>query len=199
MVDDVFLSPPIFGVPNSALGVTNASGQLLQFGPQGSLIPYNTGIQTGNPIFNSGGDGLRLSQVSNLLSPTERINLDTLMHFQINEHVNAFGEGYFSETHATNLLAQPAYNAAIFGEGGTNTGNFVLSINNPYLTPGDRALIQTALNNYAATLPLGSLQYGGVPAGPNQPAYPAWNNQQFYVSRASVDLESGLATATQTV
>lgn len=199
MVDDVFLSPPTFGVPNSALGVTNGAGQLLQFGPQGSLVPYNTGIQTGNPIFNSGGDGLRLSTVSNLLSPTERINLDTLMHFQINEHINAFGEGYFSETHATNLLAQPAYNAAIFGEGGTNTGNFVLSINNPYLTPGDRALIQTALNNYAATLPLGSLQYGGVPAGPNQPAYPAWNNQQFYVSRASVDLESGLATATQTV
>jgi iron complex outermembrane receptor protein len=200
MVDDVYLSPPIFGVPNTALGVTNAAGQLLQFGPSGTLIPYNTGVQTGNPIFNSGGDGLRLSQVSNLLAPTERINLDTLMHFQINEHINAFGEGYFSETHATNLLSQPAYNAAIFGEGGTSTGNFVVSINNPYLTAGDRALIQTALNNYAATLPLGSLQYGGVTAGPNQPAsYPAWNNQQFYVSRASTDLQSGLATDTQTV
>jgi iron complex outermembrane recepter protein len=201
MVDDVFLSPPIFGVPNSALGVTNGAGQLLQFGPSGTLIPYNTGVQTGNPIFNSGGDGLRLSQVSNLLSPTERINLDTLMHFQITEHINAFGEGYFSETHATNLLAQPAYNAAIFGTGGTSTGNFVVSINNPYLTPGDRALIQTALNNYAATLPLGGLVYGGVTAsGPSSPVtYPAWNNQQFYVSRASTDLESGLATDTQIV
>lgn len=201
MVDDVFLSPPIFGVPNTALGVTNGAGQLLTFGPNGTLIPYNTGTQTGNPIFNSGGDGLRLSTVSNLLSPTERINIDTLMHFQLNDHVNAFGEGYFSETHATNLLSQPAYNAAIFGGGGTSTGNFVLSINNPFLTPGDRALIQTALNNYAATLPLGGLVYGGTTAsGPSSPvAYPAWNNQQFYVSRASTDLESGRATATQTV
>lgn len=198
LVDDVFLSPPIFGVPNTALGVTNGAGQLLTFGPTGSLVPYNTGVQTGNPIFNSGGDGLRLSQVSNLLSPTERINVDTLTHFQINDHINWFGEGYFSETHATNLIAQPAYNAAIFGGGGTVNGNFVVSLNNPFLTPGDRALISAALNNYAATLPLGSLQYGGVTAGPGQPVtYPAWNNQQFYVSRANTDLQGGEATATQ--
>jgi iron complex outermembrane receptor protein len=200
LVDDVFLSPPAFGVPNSALGVTNGAGQVLQFGPNGNLIPYNTGTQTGNPIFNSGGDGLRLSQVSNLLSPTERINIDTLTHYQLNDHINIFGEGYFSETHATNLLAQPAYNAAIFGGGGTVNGNFVVSLNNPFLSPGDRALIQAALNNYAATLPLGSLQYGGVTAGPGQPvSYPAWNNQQFYISRSSTDLQSGRATATQTV
>ena len=200
MVDDVFLSPPIFGVPNTALGITNGAGQLLTFGPTGTLIPYNTGIQTGNPIFNSGGDGLRLSTVSNLLSPTERINIDTLMHFQINDRINVFGEGYFSETHATNLLSQPAYNAAIFGGGGTVNGNFVISLNNPYLTPGDRALISAALNNYAATLPLGSLQYGGVTAGPGQPvSYPAWNNQQFYIGRASTDLQSGRATGTQTL
>ena len=41
----------------------------------------------------SGGDGLRLSQVSNLLSPTERINFDTLMHFQDQRHVNALRRG----------------------------------------------------------------------------------------------------------
>jgi iron complex outermembrane receptor protein len=200
LVDDVFLSPIDFGVPNSALGVTNGGGQLLAFGPGGTLVPYNVGTPTGNPIFNSGGDGLRLSTVSNLLSPTERINTDTLMHFQINDHLNVFGEGYFSETHATNLLSQPAYNAGIFGQGGTVNGNFVVSLNNPFLTVADRALIQAALNNYAATLPLGSLQYQGVTAGGSQPiSYAAWNNQQFYVSRASTDLQSGRATDTQTL
>jgi iron complex outermembrane recepter protein len=200
MLDDVFFSPGIFGVPNSAIGVTNGAGQVTQFGPSGSLIPYNVGTQTGNPIFNSGGDGLRLSQVSNLLSPTERINVDTLMHFQINDRLNAFGEGYFSETHATNLLSQPAYNTGLFGTAGTPNGNFVISINNPYLTPTDRALIQTALNNYAASLPFGAPLYGGVTAGPGQPvSYPAWNTSQFYISRASVDLQSGRATDTQIV
>ncbi|MEO9055800.1 MAG: TonB-dependent receptor [Steroidobacteraceae bacterium] len=200
LVDDAFFSPGIFGVPNSTLGVTNGAGQVTQFGPNGQLIPYNVGTPTGNPIFNSGGDGERLSQVSNLLAPTERINLDTLMHFQINDRINAFGEGYFSETHATNLLAQPAYNTGLFGTAGTPNGNFVISINNPYLTPTDRGLIQTALNNYAASFPFGGPLYGGVTAGPGQPvSYPAWNTSQFYISRASVDLQSGRATDTQTV
>jgi len=198
LVDDTLLAPGA-GLTGNLVGVTNAAGQTLAFGPNGSLQPYNTGTTTGNPIFASGGDGLRLSTVSNLLSPTERTNIDTLMHFQINDHVNAFGEGYFSGTHATNLLAQPAYNTNLFGTGGTSNGNFVVSINNPYLTPADRALIQTALNNYAASLPLGPNLFPGQPAGPNQPAYAPWNNQQFYVSRANTDLQSGLATQTQTV
>jgi iron complex outermembrane receptor protein len=191
LVDDVFFSPPIFGVPNTALGVTNAQGQLLAWSGSNSLQPYNTGTQTGNPVFNSGGDGLRLSQVSNLLSPTERINTDVLGNFKINDAVTAFAEGWFSETHATNLRAQPAYNAAIFGGGGTVNGNFVININNPFLSPSDRSLIQQALNNYAATLPLGGLLYGGAPG------YPAWNNSQFYVARANLDLQGGEATATQ--
>jgi outer membrane receptor protein involved in Fe transport len=199
LVDDTFLAPAV-GLTGTVVGVTNGAGQTLAFGPNGQLQPYNTGTVTGNPIFASGGDGLRFSTVSNLLSPTERTNIDTLMHFQINDHLNAFGEGYFSESHATNLLAQPAYNTNLSGTGGTPNGNFVLSINNPYLTPGDRVLIQTALNNYAASLPLGSSLYPGVSIGPGQPvAYPAWNTSQFYVSRANVDLQSGRATDTQTV
>jgi iron complex outermembrane recepter protein len=198
LVDDTLLAPAV-GLTGSLVGVTNGAGQTLAFGPNGQLQPYNTGTNTGNPIFASGGDGLRLSTVSNLLSPTERTNIDTLMHFQINDRLNAFGEGYFSESHATNLLAQPAYNTNLFGTGGTANGNFVVSLNNPYLTPGDRALIQTALNNYAATLPLGPNLYPGQAAGPNQPGYAPWNTSQFYVSRANVDLQSGLATGTQIV
>src|SRR6202522_3162559 len=199
LVDDTLLAPGA-GLTGSVVGVTNAAGQTLAFGPNGQLQPYNTGTVTGNPVLASGGDGVRLSQVSNLLSPTERTNIDTLMHFQVTEHINAFGEGYFSESHAINLIDQPAYNVNSFGTAGTATGNFVLSINNPYLTPADRALIQTALNNYAATLPLGPSLYPGVSVGPGQPvAYPAWNASQFYVSRANLDLESGVATDTQDV
>jgi iron complex outermembrane receptor protein len=200
LVDDTLLAPAI-GLTGSKVGVTNGAGQTLAFGPGGSLQPYNTGTNTGNPIFASGGDGLRLSTVSNLLSPTERINIDTLMHYQLNDRINIFGEGYFSETHATNLLAQPAYNTNLFGGAGTVNGNFVVSINNPFLTPGDRASIQTALNNYIAGLTAAGKTpaYQGVTAGPNQPGYAPWNTSQFYVSRANTDLQSGEATATQTV
>jgi outer membrane receptor protein involved in Fe transport len=199
LVDDTILAPAL-GLTGSVVGVTNAAGQTLAFGPGGSLVPYNTGTNTGNPIFASGGDGLRLSQVSNLLSPTERINIDTLMHFQVNDRLNIFGEGYFSESHGWNLISQNNYNTNLFGGGGTSTGNFVVSINNPFLTPGDRQLIQTALNNYAAALPFGAPLYQGVTAGPGQPvSYPAWNTSQFYVSRTSLDINGGNATSTQTV
>jgi iron complex outermembrane receptor protein len=196
LVDDTLLAPAI-GLTGSRVGVTNGAGQTLDFGPNGTLTPYNTGTNTGNPIFASGGDGERLSQVSNLLSPTERVNIDTLLHYQLNDRVNIFGEGYFSETHGTNLIRQPAYNTNLFGKGGTVNGNFVVSINNPFLSPGDRAAIQTALNNYAANLPKNA--YKGQAAGPNQPGYAPWNTSQFYISRANTDLQSGRATATQTV
>jgi outer membrane receptor protein involved in Fe transport len=211
LVDDIELAPGA-GLTGNLVGVTNGAGQTLAFGSGGTLVPYNTGTVTGNPIFASGGDGLRLSTVSNLLSPTERINVDTLMHFQINDRINAFGEGYFSETHGTNLISQGNYNTALFGSGGTANGNFVISLNNPYLTPGDRSLISAALQNYAKSLPFANpntcitgtepscFLFQGVAAGPGQPAsYAAWNPNQFYVSRTSLDLEGGESTATQVV
>ena len=211
-VDDLFVAPGA-GLPGSVIGVTNAAGQTQAFGPNGQLQNYNAGTVTGNPVFTTNGDGERLSQVTNLLSPTERVNIDTLMHFQINDHLNAFGEGYFSESHARNLVSQ-SYNTTLFSNGnfgiaGTPTGSFVLSINNPFLSQADRATIQTALNNYAASLPFGAPLYPGVSVGaplfqgyvgPGNPvAYPAWNTSQFYVNRANVDLDNGAATDTQIV
>jgi outer membrane receptor protein involved in Fe transport len=213
VVDDLFLAPGA-GLTGALVGVNNAAGQTQAFGPGGALQNYNVGKVTGNPVFTSNGDGERLSQVSNLLSPTERTNIDTNMHFQINDRLNAFGEGYFSETHARNLVSQ-SYNTTLFsntspyGIAGTPQGSFVISINNPFLSAADRQTIQTALNNYAATMPLGAPIYPGVSVGqplfpgyvgPGQPvAYPAWNTSQFYVNRANVDLDNGAATDTQTV
>ena len=129
-------------------------------------MPYNTGTVTGNPIFASGGDGLRLSTVSNLLSPTERINLDTLMHFQVNDRLNAFGEGYFSETHATNLISQPAYNSNLFGKAGTSTGNFVISINNPVSDARRSRIDPDRPEQLCGDIAVGPTLYPGVSAGP---------------------------------
>ncbi len=191
MVDDATVYAPtglgLPAPPNGTYGVNNAAGQLLAWGNGSNLQPYDLGTVTGNPVFSSGGDGARLSQVSNLLSPTERMNLDTLGNFKINDHVNLFTEGWFSETHATNLRSQPAYNSVLFGAAGTSNGNFVINTNNPFLASGDRALIQTALNNYAAAL-------GGTGF-----IDPNWNANQFYVSRANIDLQGGRATSTQTL
>lgn len=184
LVDDLFFAPA-FGLDPAAVGVTRG-GTLLAFQPLSSALqPYNLGNQTGNPIFWEGGDGLRLGQVSNLLSPIDRLNLDAVANFKINENTNLFTEGWFSETHSTNLIAQPAYNTALFGSAGTTNGSFIVKISNPFLSDIDRALIQDAVNNYAAAV------------GPDGFADPNWRSDQFYLTRASVDLQSGRATARQ--
>src|SRR5579863_2357105 len=180
-LDNNFYLPPEFGVPNSSIGiVAPGTQQPLAFGPSGALVPYNLGTPTGNPVFWSGGDGIRLSQFSNLLSPVERINFDTIDNFKINDHINAYAETWFAEVHAQNLIAQPAYNATIFGAPGTVNGDFKVSVNNPFLTPAESQLIHNELLAYQAT------GFGGFGA----PADPAWNPNTFYVARASTDLES---------
>ncbi|HWZ64883.1 MAG TPA: TonB-dependent receptor [Steroidobacteraceae bacterium] len=189
MLDDFFYLP---GVPPSAIGVTGANGQPLAFSG-GKLVPYNLGTPTGNPVFWSGGDGIRLSQFSNLLSPLERSNIDTIDNFKINDHINLFAETWFSETHARNLISQPAYNANIFGPAGTVSGMFKISASNPFLSPADQTTIKNDLLAYeAAGFPMGQILTGNA-----APLDPAWNANTFYVSRASTDLESGAATATQ--
>jgi iron complex outermembrane receptor protein len=108
-----------------------------------------------------------------------------LGNFKINDNVNVFTEGWFSETHATDLLQQPAYNTVLFGSAGTANGNFVVGVNNPFLSPATQAIIQTALNNYAAAV------------GGKGFVDPNWSPNAFYVGRASTDLQSGRATATE--
>ena len=185
LLDDGFYGPA-FGLDPGTIGVTGPGGQLLAFQPGSSkLQPYNLGSATGNPIFWQGGDGIRLSQFSNLLSPQERVNFDTLGHFQLTDHLNLFTEGWFSETHATNLIAQPAYNTSLFGTGGTVNGNFIVSSHNPFLTAADQALIQSELAAYGAAQPFGGF------------LDPKWDGQHFYLGRANTDLESGVATASQ--
>ncbi|HXY96440.1 MAG TPA: TonB-dependent receptor [Steroidobacteraceae bacterium] len=187
-LDDFFYLP---GVPPSSIGVTNAAGQPLAFSG-GHLVPYNLGTATGNPIFFSGGDGIRLSQFSNLLAPLERVNIDTIDNFKISDHVNLFAETWFSETHARNLIAQPAYNATIFGAAGTVNGDFKIPVTNPFLSPADQATIANDLAAYGAV---------NCPTGPPCTGTfdPNWNPNTFYVGRASTDLENSAATATQQV
>jgi outer membrane receptor protein involved in Fe transport len=189
MLDDFFYLPPQFGLPPSAIGVTDANGNPLAFSG-GHLGPYNLGTPTGNPVFWSGGDGIRLSQFSNLLSPIERTNIDTIDNFKINDHVNLYGETWFSETHARNLIAQPAYNATIFGAAGTVSGDFKVNVNNPFLSAADRTLIANEMAAYGAA---------NCPTGPPCAGTfdPNWNPNFFYVSRASTDLQSGAISDSQ--
>ena len=191
-IDNFFYTP---GVPNNFVGVTEPDGTPLAFGKDGQLHPYSLGTATGNPIFYEGGDGIRLSQFSNLLSPVERINFDTIDNYKISDHINLTAETWFSEVHAQNLISQPAYNARIFGAPGTVNGYFYINVHNPYLSPADSALIASELKAYqAAGFPLGQALTGAA-----APLDPNWNVNTFYLGRASTDLQSNGADGDQVV
>lgn len=185
-VDDFFIAPGI-GIPAAAFAVTNGAGDVLAFGNANqtgsNLVPYKLGSFINNPVFSSGGDGERLSQTTNLLSPIERVNLNSLANFHLTDTTRVFAEAWFSGTHASNLISQPQYNTTFFGSAGQPQGNLVLSLDNPYLPPAARSAIQQALLAYQAS--------GATPFDPN------WSPNNFYMARASMDLQSGRATADQ--
>ena len=173
MTQDFFLCPAC-GIPLGAVGIPNGSGGVLAWHPGSSALgPYNFGTPTGSVVFSQGGDGATLSEFSNLLSPIERYNLDSTFNFKITDHFNVFAEGWFNESHGTNIISQPVYSTAFFGAGGQQNGNWLVSINNPYLTANDRATILNALNTAGA------------------------NPNFFYVARANTDLQSGRAVGDQ--
>lgn len=187
-LDNFFYTP---GVPDNLIGITNAAGQPLAFSPGSSaLSPYNLGMETGNPIFYSGGQGINLVDFSNLQAYTARLNADTLGHFDWTDNVQAFWEGWLSESHSHSLIAQPFYSATIFGNPGGPTGPLYISANNPFLSAGDRSLIQSELQAYQAN---GFELDGGSPFDPN------WSPNYFYLDRGSTDLEAGRFTGDQVV
>ncbi len=187
-LDNFFYTP---GVPDSAIGITNAAGQPLAFSPgSNALTPYNLGQETGNPIFYNGGQGINLVNYSNLQAWTERVNVVSLGHFDWTDNVQSYWNGWFSDSHSHSLISQPLYNATIFGNPGTPNGPIYISTTNPYLSAADQALIQSEMTAYGKSgFPLS----GGAPFDPN------WNQNYFYLDRGSTDLEAGAFTGDQLV
>ena len=158
--DDDFLA--------SRSGIRDASGQLLQFGPNGRLVPLNLGTVMRQGFISSGGNGFDLPAQNNLLTSSERYLVNAQLNYELTDHIRFFGEAWYSHNKGVNLIDQPNYNTALFDAAGTPDGNLLLSINNPFLNPADRATI-------AANLPAGATQ--------------------FYVGRALSDLTTGRAEA----
>jgi len=161
----------IGGVPFSSddfsvrrAGIYDASGTPLQFGQGGRLVPLDLGTVMRQGYISSGGNGYDLPAQANLLTNTERYLGTLLANYELTDHIHAFGEAWYSHSKGTNLIDQPVYNTALFGDAGAPDGNLIININNPFLNPTDRAII-------AANLPAGQ--------------------QEFYVGRALADLTTG--------
>ena len=172
-------------------GVTDASGNVLEFSPGGgSLIPINFGQIIGDPsVFNqfSGGE-YDITTTSQLLTDVKRYNANLLAQFQVTPNVRLFGEGWYAYSKGVNLRSQPIYNTALFGNPGDPAGPIQISINNPYLNAAERAAIVNAINSGDSDQNF----FGGNP-------FTGLPQDYFYLTRANTDLASGRASAATTI
>ena len=182
VTDFLVLSPQqaglFLGDPTATVGVTNAAGATLRFGPDGTLVPINFGSTVGDTngfsVFTSGGNGYSLRSVENLLTDLERYSVNTNLSYDLTDDIHFFGEGWYSVSKGRNLASQPVYNSALFDSAGNRDGNLIIKLNNPFLSPAARAAIQNSI----ATNPFSD--------SPEQ--------DYFYLARASTDLSSGVST-----
>ncbi|MFN3944828.1 MAG: TonB-dependent receptor domain-containing protein [Allosphingosinicella sp.] len=172
LVSDFFpLSPgQAAGFGGYQPSVVDAQGNPLVFDRSGNLVPLDFGRQTGNIINFDGGGGFSLPE--NLLSPVRRYLGAALAQFELTPRLRAFGEAWYANSRGTQLRDQPVYNTALFDDAGTPDGNFIISIDNPFLTPQARAIIADNLAN-----------------NPNRDFA---SQDFFYLGRANTDLATGL-------
>ena len=186
-----------FGLPGFfSFGVQDAAGHDLQFNPAGQLIPIDYGANPGGPtnatLFASGGNGFAyIYDTSQALSDTERYNANLLGHYDITDNIRFFAEGWYSHSKSTNLVTQPEYNSGVFAAGGTPGGNVILSVNNPFLSSSQQALIIDSIENNPLSDRNLACTFSGDPTvcGANRPT-----QDYFYLSRANMDLSNGRAT-----
>ncbi len=188
----------VFGDPTLNFSVTDAQGNQLQFAPNGQLIPIDFGQAigdiAGNGDFNidfSGGNGFNLLNTQQLLTDSKRYNANLNLQYELTDNIRAFAEGWYAYSKGTNLREQPVYNSGLFDAGGTPDGPIVLSVDNPFLTPEQRAIIINSINNNPTSDQNAPCTFFNQ-CGPPVP------QDYFYLGRANTDLISGRAsTATR--
>ena len=131
------------GDPNSTLSQFDADGNLLSFVPGGG---------TGSIIFQNGGDGIKLAELTSLYADLERYNANVFFNYDITESVRFKAEAWFARTDAIEVVNQSEYNSPAFGGlpgdsyAAVGNGPIPVRIDNPFLPAATRTTIQAALD-----------------------------------------------------
>jgi len=137
------------GVP---LDINDPNSPITQFDSDGNLLPFVPGGGTGSVIFQDGGDGLSLSDFTQLYNDIERYNATAFLNYELTDAVRVNAEGWFSRTKATEVVNQPFFNSSAFGGlpadgyGDVNSGPIPVLLDNPFLTDATRNTIGAALD-----------------------------------------------------
>jgi iron complex outermembrane recepter protein len=111
--------------------IRDANGTPLQFGPNGTFIPFLAGADSdGSPLdaISIGGDGVRFADHISLLSPTQRTLINGIAHYDVAPWARAFMELSYARTEGSELSEVAAFAAPFV------SGTFVpFNVDNPFL------------------------------------------------------------------
>ncbi|MBF0875771.1 TonB-dependent receptor [Gluconobacter cerevisiae] len=163
-------------------GIAAPGGQPLMFSNNGqSLVPINWNYATKSATTVVGGNATALQDYGQLYTPTNKLNLTLLGHYDITDHIHATWQGWYARGTASSEVGQGTWSTPQFNEpltmenyhnDGAVNGAYQLSTNNPYLSSAARSTIMNAL---AAK---------GLPT------------DTFYMSRLNQDLDGGMFQTT---
>lgn len=130
--------------------LARSNGNALQFSPDGSVIPYNTGVLQGIP-FAAGGDGFKYQALAGLRTGVERYTANLVGHYDLTDHVSISTELLYARTTGTEI---PQGNSYTTLNAGSYNGPIAFTIANPYLSAQARTLLGGANAGFAGGAPL---------------------------------------------
>lgn len=129
----------------------DAAGRPLQFGPDGSLIPYDPGEVVGVP-FSAGGDGFRFADLASLRTGVERLTGNLLAHYDLTDALTVRTELLYARTRGVETPQFPS--RTILNSQESNSGYIAFTRDNPFLTAEQIAGLSAASPSFAFGAPL---------------------------------------------
>jgi len=123
----------------------------LQFGPDGSIVPYDPGKIAGIP-FASGGEGFRFSDLAGLRTGVKRIAANAIAHYEITNRMTLSTELLYADTKGTEFPQGQSH--TVLNPAASGAGPIVFTINNPFLTDAAKASLIAARPSFAFGAPL---------------------------------------------
>ena len=177
------ISPGPVAVTNTGTGQWGPL-QFIQFGRDGSVIPFDRGVPTANAVWASGGDGLDLGLTNTTQEGYQRFNTALVGTYELTPDINFRTTIFRNRVTSSNPGFQTWYSSGAFG--GTSAAMF-FNTANPWVTPEAAASIEAAADASLA-------RCGTLPPGPGQDACIAQSTRNpdgsanFYIHKAWLDL-----------
>jgi len=131
--------------------LTRVNGSPVQFGPDGSVIPYDPGTILGVP-FATGGQGFRYSDLAGLRTGVKRTSINAIGHYDLTDKITLSTELMFARTDGSEMPQATA--RTILNNAASNAGPIAFTRTNPFLTSQAVTALTAASPTFAAGGPL---------------------------------------------